>query len=247
MLGFMKVMPQTAPLIADLVAKNQDWPGADEIAARLQSQLPPGMQDKSLEDLPPEAKGMIGQLKQQMQQLKQERDKAVSMLGDKDKDRAIDQDKINKDYQAKMADIGAEMQQTILKILAEGKEDNQAAMQKISADFEAKVMQMLLDFKIETAKLMQERDLSEDEMHMDMAMEGAKLESGERVEGEKMKSSERIKKKQDGSRRREDVVKEEGAMQEVMKMMSSVMENLTKPKKRRMKKVSDGVYEAEEI
>jgi hypothetical protein len=36
MVEFIKVMPQLAPMLIDLVAKNADWPGADEIYERLQ-------------------------------------------------------------------------------------------------------------------------------------------------------------------------------------------------------------------
>ncbi len=33
--------PELGPLIGDVVAKNLDWPGADEIAERLKAMLPP--------------------------------------------------------------------------------------------------------------------------------------------------------------------------------------------------------------
>lgn len=41
MLEFMRVFPDSAPVIADLVAKNSDWPGAEEIAERLHNLVPP--------------------------------------------------------------------------------------------------------------------------------------------------------------------------------------------------------------
>src|SRR5690606_169513 len=34
MLTFMQAMPQAIPMVADLFAKYQDWPGGEEIAAR---------------------------------------------------------------------------------------------------------------------------------------------------------------------------------------------------------------------
>jgi len=37
----MRVYPEAAPVIADLAAKNYDWPGADKIAERLRAMLPP--------------------------------------------------------------------------------------------------------------------------------------------------------------------------------------------------------------
>ena len=45
MMAFMQANPQMAGLIGDLIAKNMDWPGADEIAKRLRRALPPGLAD----------------------------------------------------------------------------------------------------------------------------------------------------------------------------------------------------------
>jgi hypothetical protein len=44
MLELIRIYPDAAPLIGDLLAKNLDWPGADEVAKRLQSMLPPQAQ-----------------------------------------------------------------------------------------------------------------------------------------------------------------------------------------------------------
>ena len=41
MLQFIQVVPQAASVAGDLVARNMDWPGADEIADRLKRMLPP--------------------------------------------------------------------------------------------------------------------------------------------------------------------------------------------------------------
>ena len=65
MMAFMKVVPNAAPLIGDLIAKNMDWPGADEIAQRLHTMLPPALQQKDLQNLPVEVRGMVAGLKQQ--------------------------------------------------------------------------------------------------------------------------------------------------------------------------------------
>jgi hypothetical protein len=46
MLQMMQAMPQTASLVVDLFAKYQDWPGASQIADRLQRALPPGIDPK---------------------------------------------------------------------------------------------------------------------------------------------------------------------------------------------------------
>lgn len=41
MMQFMQALPNTAPLVADLIAKAQDWPMADKFADRLHAALPP--------------------------------------------------------------------------------------------------------------------------------------------------------------------------------------------------------------
>ena len=46
MLGFIQAVPQAGALIADLIAKNQDWPGAEKIAERLRHMLPPELRDE---------------------------------------------------------------------------------------------------------------------------------------------------------------------------------------------------------
>lgn len=47
MLNFVQQMPQAAQHVMDLVAKNMDWPGADEFAERFKKLLPPNMQPET--------------------------------------------------------------------------------------------------------------------------------------------------------------------------------------------------------
>ena len=44
MIALIQAFPQAAPVLGDLLAKNLDWPGADEIAERLKLLLPPQLQ-----------------------------------------------------------------------------------------------------------------------------------------------------------------------------------------------------------
>ncbi|HVY34241.1 MAG TPA: portal protein [Caulobacteraceae bacterium] len=44
MIALIQAFPQAAPVLGDLLAKNLDWPGADEIAERLKILLPPQLQ-----------------------------------------------------------------------------------------------------------------------------------------------------------------------------------------------------------
>lgn len=82
MLDFTRSLPAQAGAIADLLAKNLDWPGAQEIAERLRKMLPPGVvDDKNAPQIPPEAKAqmdqmsaMIDTMTQQLNELKQEKE-----------------------------------------------------------------------------------------------------------------------------------------------------------------------------
>jgi hypothetical protein len=80
MMEFMRVLPNAAPLIGDLLAKNLDWPGSDEIAKRLQAMLPPQVQGQNpqmaamqhqMQMMDGQAKQAVGQLHQQVQELTQ--------------------------------------------------------------------------------------------------------------------------------------------------------------------------------
>jgi hypothetical protein len=53
MLEFMKVVPAAGPLVADIFAKNLDFPGSDEIEKRLKLLLPPQLQQGAGGNGPP--------------------------------------------------------------------------------------------------------------------------------------------------------------------------------------------------
>lgn len=70
MIELIRSYPDAAPLIGDLLAKNLDWPGADEIAKRLEKMLPPEARDTEGE-VPPEVKQQIDEMSQAIQELGQ--------------------------------------------------------------------------------------------------------------------------------------------------------------------------------
>ncbi|MCR9194894.1 MAG: hypothetical protein NXH88_09195 [Hyphomonas sp.] len=47
MLQFIQTSPQSAQIVMDLVAKNMDWPGAEEFAERFKKMLPPNLQPET--------------------------------------------------------------------------------------------------------------------------------------------------------------------------------------------------------
>lgn len=71
MTEFVRTVPQAGQLIGDLIAKNMDWPGADEIAERLKLMLPPQVQSKD-NPIPPQVQQHMQQMQQALQQLMQE-------------------------------------------------------------------------------------------------------------------------------------------------------------------------------
>lgn len=71
MMELLRTFPAAAPIIGDLLAKNLNWPGADEIAKRLKTMLPPQIQALDQNELPPEAQAKIQTLQDQMQQMGQ--------------------------------------------------------------------------------------------------------------------------------------------------------------------------------
>jgi hypothetical protein len=51
LLAFVQAVPQAGPLIQDLLADLQDWPGADKLSRRLKHGVPPGVMDpQEMED-----------------------------------------------------------------------------------------------------------------------------------------------------------------------------------------------------
>ncbi|MGB0507764.1 MAG: portal protein [Pikeienuella sp.] len=51
---FIRAVPSVAAYVMDLIAKNMDWPGAEEFAQRLEALLPPGMKQVDPEEMSPE-------------------------------------------------------------------------------------------------------------------------------------------------------------------------------------------------
>lgn len=96
MMQMVQAFPQLASIIGDLIAKNQDWPGADEIERRLKKMLPPQLQDEGDgQNIPPQlmqqmqqGKDLIQKLSQALQACQQELQKAQS-------DQSIDMMKAN--------------------------------------------------------------------------------------------------------------------------------------------------------
>lgn len=83
MIEFIRAYPNAAPLVGDLLAKNLDWPGADDIADRLKAMLPPQINgpdpqvqamQQQMQQMDAHAREAVAQLKQQVEKLSGDRD-----------------------------------------------------------------------------------------------------------------------------------------------------------------------------
>lgn len=92
---FLQSFPQAAPVIGDIVAKNLDWPQADEIAKRIAKATGQGDEPQ----IPPQLQQQIEQGQQLIQQQQQEIDQLKSDQTDKQAQAQIDQMKIQVDQQ----------------------------------------------------------------------------------------------------------------------------------------------------
>ena len=76
MLMLTQANPELFNQIGDLMLKNMDWPGADEISKRLQSMLPPHLQPSQdgtkTDPMVLQAQQMVEQMAQQMETMSQE-------------------------------------------------------------------------------------------------------------------------------------------------------------------------------
>lgn len=82
----IRAYPDAAPVLGGLLAKNFDWPGADEVARRLEAMAPPQVNG----ELPPQVMQMIEEGKQRIAELEAENQSMKA-------DRTIDAEKVKVD------------------------------------------------------------------------------------------------------------------------------------------------------
>lgn len=71
MMEVTRAVPQLMQVAGDLMIKNMDWPGAQEIADRLKKTLPPGLADDPKakgQDIPPQIKAQMEQMSAMLEQ-----------------------------------------------------------------------------------------------------------------------------------------------------------------------------------
>lgn len=131
MFQFISKMPDQGRLVADLIAKNMDWPEADQFAARLAKALPPNLLTPANEDMDPQIQALIQSQQMQLQQLNLALQQANKQLQDQTADRLLMADKTTKDFEAKVLGVVQKMMQ---------------ADQKANIDHSSNVVGQTLDF-----------------------------------------------------------------------------------------------------
>lgn len=107
MTAFITAFPQAAPIVGDLLAKNQDWPDADEVAKRLKLMLPPEIvqeENPSVAQAMNELQQQIEMGQQQMGEMQQIIQNLLQQLQDKDQELAIKQAEVERKARADQMD-----------------------------------------------------------------------------------------------------------------------------------------------
>lgn len=110
MMKFVQAVPQSGPLVMDLIARFQDWPESDLFATRLAKALPPNLQTPDMDGVEPQIQALIQSLQMQLQQMAQQRTQMMKQLQDQTADRMLIADKTDKDYKAKLLGIAQKME-----------------------------------------------------------------------------------------------------------------------------------------
>lgn len=114
MMDFSRAVPAVAQQCADLIVKNLDWPGANEMAERLRKLLPPGIADDGkTKNIPPMVLAQLQQQEQQIQQLSQMYNQAQDQI-----DKKIPE--LESRERIEMAKIQADLEINSAKLQAQG-------------------------------------------------------------------------------------------------------------------------------
>jgi len=122
MTALTQANPQLWQVIGDLLVKNMDWPGAEDMAERLKVTLLPQVQevankDETGEELPPQVKMVMDQMAQQLQQLQaglqqaaQHNAQLMQQLNDKQSDAQVKLQEAAMKRDAEIAKASAEVE-----------------------------------------------------------------------------------------------------------------------------------------
>jgi hypothetical protein len=114
MLDLTRAYPQVAQVAGDLMVRNMDWPGAQDIADRLKKTLPPGLaddKDGKQPQAPPEMQAQMQQMNQMIEQLTEQLHHKTHLIETKSLElesrERIEMQKIQAQIEIKMAEMGS--------------------------------------------------------------------------------------------------------------------------------------------
>ena len=110
MMAFVQADPAVLQIAGDVIVRNLDWPGAEEIADRMKAMLPPQLQKEVSEDgqqpqIDPQIEQQMNQMADMVQHLSQELQAAQSKLNSDEDKLEIDRFKAQTDRLKVIADI----------------------------------------------------------------------------------------------------------------------------------------------
>ena len=114
-MDFVKAMPQVGQIVADLIAKNSDWEGAEEFAQRIAKSMPANLLTPSRDDMSPQVQALIQALQQQLQAMNQQMQMMAKELTDRQKDRDVIYEQIAKRFEGEVLKIGAKLEEVAAK------------------------------------------------------------------------------------------------------------------------------------
>lgn len=101
MIALTQQAPQIGQYAIDLLVKNMDWHGSEEIAERLKKTIPPELLDEKGEGkIPPQVKAQMTQMNQMIEQLTQQLNEKTEI---------IDKETIKYEFEKYKADLNAEL------------------------------------------------------------------------------------------------------------------------------------------
>jgi hypothetical protein len=120
MLEFIKAYPQFAAAAGDLIVKNMDWAGKEELAERIKKTMPPGLvDDPDKKPIPPEVQAQLQEMSQMIEaltgQLNQANEKINAKTIELESRERIELAKIQANLELEMAKMGSEEGMFLLK------------------------------------------------------------------------------------------------------------------------------------
>lgn len=120
MMDFSRDVPQVAQSCADLIVKNMDWPGAQDMSDRLKKLLPPALQtDPKQMQVPPQAQAQMQQMQMMIKQLSDHLNETTKIIETKKLDlehrERVELMKVQADLEINLAKLGSQSNIELLK------------------------------------------------------------------------------------------------------------------------------------